>query len=61
MFFAEYPDLTSCRYCGEGKYDTKGLPHKTFDYLPIIHQLRLRWADTIQASQLKSYRYELET
>ena len=61
MCFAEYPDMTSCQYCGETKYDAKGLPHKTFDYLPIIHQLRLRWADATQASQLKSYRYELET
>lgn len=36
MCFAEYPDLISCRYCGEPKYDTKRLPYKTFDYLPII-------------------------
>lgn len=60
MCFAEYPDKTTCLYCGAAKYDTGGLPYKTFDYLPIIHQLRLRWADLTQASQLKSYRSEFQ-
>ena len=51
----------TCSYCGEPCYDDQGLPYKTFDYLPIIHQLRLRWADSTQAMQLKSYRVELNS
>ena len=43
--FVKYPDITSYQYCEKTKYDITGLSHKTFDYLPIIHQLRLYWAD----------------
>ena len=59
MCFFEPTYSTICNYCEEPCYNSKGFPYKTFDYLPIIHQLCLLWADPIQAHQLKSYRNEL--
>lgn len=59
MCFLEPTHSTKCNYCEEPCYNNKGLAYKTFDYLPIIHQLRLRWADPTQAHLLKSYRSEL--
>ena len=52
MCFTNYLNKITCLYCGEAKYDIRGLPYKAFDYLPIIHQLRLPWADSTHELQI---------
>ncbi|KAI5836856.1 hypothetical protein DFP73DRAFT_488122, partial [Morchella snyderi] len=39
--FAAFPTLTQCPVCSSPRLDGKGAPWKTFDYIPLIHRLRL--------------------
>ncbi|KAJ6451055.1 hypothetical protein C8R45DRAFT_883421, partial [Mycena sanguinolenta] len=44
-FVGPYEALDACSYCNEGRYDSRGRPRATFDYLPLIPRLKALFAD----------------
>ena len=60
VFTGAYVDLTACPLCDEPRFDSRQQPRKTFDFIPVIHRLRLQYADPERAIELKSYRRRLE-
>src|SRR5205814_2020955 len=60
-FTASYSTLTQCPFCEEPRFDYRKLSRNTFDYIPIIHRLRLQFTNAARAKILKGYRHKLET
>lgn len=58
--FVKYLNKTTFLYYMKVKYDIKGLLYKILDYLSIIHQFQLFWANPTQMLQLKSYWLEFQ-
>ena len=60
--YAKYPTLDTCPNpnCKDPKrYDAQGRPRAQFEYIPIIHQIRLLWADPVMARHPKEWRQKL--
>lgn len=55
MAFTEDVHTKECCICNEPRYDKEGKDRKTFDYIPLIHRLRLQYANPYRAKQLTSY------
>jgi hypothetical protein len=60
FYGAEYSDLSQCPFCNEPRFDRRKRPRKTFDYIPIIHRLRLQFANPECAIELQEYRRDME-
>ena len=60
FYGVEYADLSQCPFCNEPRFNQRKRPQKTFDYIPIIHQLRLQFANPERARELQEYRRKLE-
>jgi len=59
-FTGPYEKENRCPICKEHRYGDNMKARKTFDYIPLIHRLRLQYADPDRASLLKEYRRKLE-
>ncbi|KAJ7331374.1 hypothetical protein DFH08DRAFT_621771, partial [Mycena albidolilacea] len=51
-FVGPFEGLDSCPYCNEPRYDSRGRPRATFDYLPLIPRLKALFADKKTCEQL---------
>ena len=62
-FTGPYKNAEICPICDESRYSDDRKVRKvrnTFDYIPIVHRLRLQYADPLRAALLKEYRRSLE-
>jgi hypothetical protein len=59
-FVGPYADLNTCPYCDEARYDLRGRPRATFEYLPLIPRLKALFADPTMCEKL-FYRAQYET
>lgn len=55
-----YAELHSCPFCRHARQNTKNIPFRTFDYIPLTHRLRLQFANKERAQSLKNYPQSLE-
>ncbi|KAJ7198614.1 hypothetical protein GGX14DRAFT_374187, partial [Mycena pura] len=51
-FVGPYIDLDACPYCDEPRYDSRGRPRATFDYIPLIPRLKALFADKDMCEKL---------
>ncbi|KAJ7318071.1 hypothetical protein DFH08DRAFT_613361, partial [Mycena albidolilacea] len=51
-FVGPYADLNTCPYCDEARYDLRGRPRATFEYLPLIPRLKALFADPTMCEKL---------
>ncbi|KAJ7211462.1 hypothetical protein C8J57DRAFT_985051, partial [Mycena rebaudengoi] len=54
-FVGPYTDLDKCPYCDQPRFDSRGRPRATFDYLPLIPRLKAFFMDKNLCEEL-SYR-----
>jgi len=59
-FTGRYAELKECPICEQPRYDGRNKPQKTFDYIPLVHRLRLLWANPDQARTMKDYRHSAD-
>lgn len=67
MAFAMYPNKEECDYCQLPRWkpaqkakSPQRVPFAAFEYIPIIHRLRLWYADPDRAATMTSYRRHAE-
>lgn len=62
MAFAMYPDKEECDYCQHPRWKTKAkrVPYATYEYIPIIHRLKLWYTDPTRSATMTSYRRDAE-
>src|SRR5947207_385538 len=53
--YTAYPDLQACPACHLPRHRPNGKPWRTFDYIPIIHRIRLQMADRRLAKKIWKY------
>ncbi|KAJ7302894.1 hypothetical protein DFH08DRAFT_988548, partial [Mycena albidolilacea] len=51
-FCGPYSALETCPYCDEPRYDSRGRPRATFDYLPLIPRLQALFSDKEMCEEL---------
>lgn len=63
MGYPMYADKGECDYCQNPRWKPGGkkIPFATYEYIPIIHRLRLWYADPARSSNLTSYRRKAES
>ncbi|KAJ3833513.1 hypothetical protein F5878DRAFT_515342, partial [Lentinula raphanica] len=59
-FTAAYWELHECPFCGHDQFDSRGRPHNTFSYLPLILRLVNMFLDPSTCEKL-NYRTQRET
>lgn len=52
--FGVSPNYEACSYCGKQRYHN-GRPRSVFLYIPLIHRLRLQYANSTRAEVLSGY------
>ena len=55
IYYTAYPDLQACPACHLPRHRPNGKPWHTFDYIPIIHRIRLQMADRRLAKKIWKY------
>jgi hypothetical protein len=59
-FTGVYVKLQTCPFCSEPRCNNKNIPIQTFDLIPIIHRLRLQFANSGRAQALREYPQSLK-
>lgn len=57
--YAGHPDATECPVCALPRLRPDGKPWKTFDYIPVTHQLVLQYSDANRAKEFLGHVDEL--
>ncbi|KAJ7325782.1 hypothetical protein DFH08DRAFT_622594, partial [Mycena albidolilacea] len=52
-FVGPYTDLDKCPHCEQPRYDSRGRPRATFDYLPLIPRLQALFSDKKISEELR--------
>lgn len=60
MCFGPFPNYTHCTHCGEPRLDENGRPRAIFRFIPVIHRLRMQYANTERARKFVGYRASVE-
>jgi Transposase family tnp2 len=55
-----YSELETCPFCSEPRYNKHHIPRRTFDLIPIVHRLRLQFANSLRAEALREYSQSLQ-
>lgn len=58
MAFAMYPNKDACDYCQHPRWKggLGGKSYATFEYIPIVHRIRLWCADSVRSAIMTAYR-----
>lgn len=62
MAFAMYPNKDACDYCQHPRWEggLGGKSYATFEYIPIVHRIRLWCADNVRSAIMTTYRQQAE-